>query len=455
MTGTDVPTASAARRRRRPPPRRSGRRPAAPAVSPDGQRIAFVVATIDLDENTHHDAGSGSPGRTATRRRSRPARTTPTRRGRPTAASWPSLAAWREGEGGDAARPADRRPRRGAHGRDDARRPRRRRRGRPTASGSRSPAAPATPATRPRTSAGSRRARSRRSSPGSTARAGSFDRPQHVYVVAADGTGTPRNLTPGPYQHHGVSWLADSSGVVTAAARHDGWDRDLARTSTSSRSTARSGRSRSRPGTYGHPSVSPDGTTRRLPRRRRPDHRPAERQRRRDRRRRRRAPLDLDGARPHVQPDRRASGRRCGSTTTRCWPPPRTAATRTSTELAADGRRRRSRSPTGRSTVHGFDAAGGHDRDGPGDRRAPGRARHARRSGHAADHARFLGWEKFTVPYDRRHRRDRRLDHAPGGLRRVDARTRCCSTSTAGRSRSTARRSSTRRRCRPPPASSS
>ena len=24
-----------------------------------------------------------------------------------------------------------------------------------------------------------------------------FDRPQHVYVVAADGTGTPRNLTPG------------------------------------------------------------------------------------------------------------------------------------------------------------------------------------------------------------------------------------------------------------------
>ena len=56
---------------------------------------------------------------------------------------------------------------------------------------------------------------------------------------------------------------------------------------------------------------------------------------------------------------------------------------------------------------------------------------------------------------DRRHRRDRRLDHAPGGLRAPAAGTRCCSTSTAVRSRSTARRSSTRPRCRPRPASSS
>ena len=51
-----------------------------------------------------------------------------------------------------------------------------------------------------------------------------FDRPQHVYVVAADGTGAPRNLTPGPYQHDGIAWLADSSGIVTSAAtpRHLG-----------------------------------------------------------------------------------------------------------------------------------------------------------------------------------------------------------------------------------------
>src|SRR6266508_702211 len=55
-----------------------------------------------------------------------------------------------------------------------------------------------------------------------------FDRPSHVYVVASDGTGTPRNLTPGLYQHDGVSWLADSSGIVTSGARHQGWDFDFA-----------------------------------------------------------------------------------------------------------------------------------------------------------------------------------------------------------------------------------
>ena len=54
------------------------------------------------------------------------------------------------------------------------------------------------------------------------------DRPAHVYVVPADGTGTLRNLTPGPFQHDGVSWLADSSGVVTSAPRHDRWDLDYA-----------------------------------------------------------------------------------------------------------------------------------------------------------------------------------------------------------------------------------
>ena len=39
------------------------------------------------------------------------------------------------------------------------------------------------------------------------------DRPAHVYVVPADGTGTLRNLTPSPFQHDGVSWLADSCGT--------------------------------------------------------------------------------------------------------------------------------------------------------------------------------------------------------------------------------------------------
>ncbi len=55
-----------------------------------------------------------------------------------------------------------------------------------------------------------------------------FDRPQHVYVVAADGTGLPRNLTPGEFAYGGISWLADSSGVATAGGGHDNWDTDRA-----------------------------------------------------------------------------------------------------------------------------------------------------------------------------------------------------------------------------------
>lgn len=55
-----------------------------------------------------------------------------------------------------------------------------------------------------------------------------YDRPSHVYVVPVDGTAAPRNLTPGEFQHDGVGWLADSSGVVTGAARHDTWDLDFA-----------------------------------------------------------------------------------------------------------------------------------------------------------------------------------------------------------------------------------
>ena len=92
-----------------------------------------------------------------------------------------------------------------------------------------------------------------------------FDRPNHVHIVAADGTGTPRNLTPGEYQHSGVSWTPDSSAIVTSASRHDTWDRDLAddiyvipldaddRPEGIRCLTAHDG-------SYWMPSVSPDGT---------------------------------------------------------------------------------------------------------------------------------------------------------------------------------------------------
>lgn len=55
-----------------------------------------------------------------------------------------------------------------------------------------------------------------------------FDRPQHVYLVAVDGTGAPRNLTPGEFQHDDLSWLPDSSGLIVSAGRHDTRDLDLA-----------------------------------------------------------------------------------------------------------------------------------------------------------------------------------------------------------------------------------
>jgi dipeptidyl aminopeptidase/acylaminoacyl peptidase len=86
-----------------------------------------------------------------------------------------------------------------------------------------------------------------------------FDRPAHVYVVAADGTGTPRNLTPGPFQHSGVAWVHDSSAVITSAQRHDTWDVDLAtdlyRIGLDGTVTALTEQT----GSYSAASVSPDG----------------------------------------------------------------------------------------------------------------------------------------------------------------------------------------------------
>jgi dipeptidyl aminopeptidase/acylaminoacyl peptidase len=86
------------------------------------------------------------------------------------------------------------------------------------------------------------------------------DRPQHVYVVAANGTSVPRNLTPGPFQHDGVGWLSDSSGVVTSAARHETWDRDFCEDLYLVPLDGDVRPLTKQTGNYGHPSASPDGT---------------------------------------------------------------------------------------------------------------------------------------------------------------------------------------------------
>ena len=118
-------------------------------------------------------------------------------------------------------------------------------------------------ATTPRTRASSRRARSSGSSAASTARTGSFDRPKHIYVAPVDGTGTPRNLTPGTFQHGGVSWLPDSSAIVTSAQRHDTWDLDFAddlySVALAGPDEERIQALTSQTGVYGYPSVSPNG----------------------------------------------------------------------------------------------------------------------------------------------------------------------------------------------------
>jgi dipeptidyl aminopeptidase/acylaminoacyl peptidase len=93
-----------------------------------------------------------------------------------------------------------------------------------------------------------------------------FDRPQHIFVIAADGTGMARNLTPGSFQHASPSWLPDSSGVVASAQRHDGWDRDLAQDIYLVPVHADDNPDSIRcltahDGTYDLPSVSPDGST--------------------------------------------------------------------------------------------------------------------------------------------------------------------------------------------------
>lgn len=87
------------------------------------------------------------------------------------------------------------------------------------------------------------------------------DRPTHVYVVRADGSAKPRNLTPGEHQLAGPSWTKDSGAVVVAGPAHDTWDLDR-RTDLHAVDLAGGGR-RTLTGTtgvYDSPSVSPDGS---------------------------------------------------------------------------------------------------------------------------------------------------------------------------------------------------
>ncbi len=87
-----------------------------------------------------------------------------------------------------------------------------------------------------------------------------FDRPKHVYVVDADGTGEPRNLTPGEFQHESIAWKPDSSGLVFSAQRHDTWDLDFATALYAVSLDGQIDLLTGLTGVYGAPVASPDGT---------------------------------------------------------------------------------------------------------------------------------------------------------------------------------------------------
>lgn len=87
-----------------------------------------------------------------------------------------------------------------------------------------------------------------------------IDRPSHVYVVRVDGSETPRNLTPGDFQHHDVTWTADSAAVVVAASRHDTWDFDFATDLYRVRLDGSIDALTAQTGSYARPAVSPDGS---------------------------------------------------------------------------------------------------------------------------------------------------------------------------------------------------
>jgi dipeptidyl aminopeptidase/acylaminoacyl peptidase len=54
------------------------------------------------------------------------------------------------------------------------------------------------------------------------------DRPNRVFVVAADGSTPPRPLTPGPFEAAGLAWSPDSRSLAFASGRNEDWDLDLA-----------------------------------------------------------------------------------------------------------------------------------------------------------------------------------------------------------------------------------
>jgi dipeptidyl aminopeptidase/acylaminoacyl peptidase len=54
-----------------------------------------------------------------------------------------------------------------------------------------------------------------------------FDRPRRLFVVPSDGSGKPEQLLSGDFEESGPAWSPDSKRIAFSSARHRDWDTDL------------------------------------------------------------------------------------------------------------------------------------------------------------------------------------------------------------------------------------
>jgi dipeptidyl aminopeptidase/acylaminoacyl peptidase len=86
------------------------------------------------------------------------------------------------------------------------------------------------------------------------------DRPNHLFVVPADGSGEPEQITKGDFEHGDPAWSPDGSQIAFSSARHEDWDVDLASDIyVMSPSGGEPRRVTRTDGFCSHPAWSPDG----------------------------------------------------------------------------------------------------------------------------------------------------------------------------------------------------